>query len=82
MKWSFKEVKSFSKNEITAIPEQASISMGQVRAQETAANQGQGRQIGCGVCHFEVCRGQAREHEVGLSYSKWNAIIMKMTMKR
>ena len=56
--------------------------MGQVRAQETAANQGQGRQRGCGVCHFEVCRGQATEHEVGLSNSKWNAIIMKMTMKR
>ena len=48
--------------------------MGHVRAQETAAKQGQGRQKGCGVCSFEVCRGGAREHELGLSNSKWNAI--------
>lgn len=68
--------KSFLKNENTAIPEPASTSMGQVSAQETAANQGQGRQKGSGVCHFEVCKGQAREHQVGLSNSKWNAIIL------
>ena len=65
---------SFSKNEIIDIPEPASTSTGQVRARETAANQGQGRQKGCGVCCFEVCGGGAREHEVGLSNSKWNAV--------
>ena len=50
----------------------------QARARSAPGKQHQTKGKGeksSGVCRVEMCRGGAREHEVGLSNSKWNVII-------